>query len=165
MHFMDWEMFFICSECNEMKWICPECHKLVKSQLEFVTRQEKLNGNAAGKSLTEEGMEVWGCAPHTYTYRSIHRGTATHINCDNNVTNLTLIRHKWEQFYFIMQICGGHKESRDKPTVSHKICHIFGQMLQQHASIITINAFGMVSARTNSSHMGQITTTLGGDCN
>lgn len=56
----------------------------------------------------------------------------------------------------------GHKENRDKPTVSHKICHIFGQMLQQHASIITINAFGMVSARTNSSHMGQITTTLGG---
>lgn len=56
----------------------------------------------------------------------------------------------------------GRKESRDKPTVSHKICHIFGKMLQQHASIITINAFGMLSARTNSSHMGQITTTSRG---
>lgn len=104
MHFMDWEMFFICSECNEMKWIRPECHKLVKSQLEFVTRQKKLKGNAAGKSLTEKGV-VWGCAPHTHI--RIHE----HIICDNNVANLTLIRHKWEQFYFIMQICGGTKKA------------------------------------------------------
>lgn len=46
---------------------------------------------------------------HTHIYILAH--TATHIICDNNVANLTLIRHKWEQFYFIMQICGGTKKA------------------------------------------------------
>lgn len=87
----------------------------------------------------------------------------THIICDNNVTNLTLIRHKWEQFYFIMQILLGKtkKKKKDKPTVSHKICHIFGQMLQQYWHYYN-KRIRHGSQPTKASHMGQITTTTTG---
>lgn len=88
----------------------------------------------------------------------------THIICDNNVTNLTLIRHKWEQFYFIMQILLGKtkkKKKKDKPTVSHKICHTFGQMLQQYWHYYN-KRIRHGSQPTKASHMGQITTTTTG---